>query len=284
MFSRYGDIIQVNIQHIGIADSFAGIFKIFNVFGRSSDRSTRISGFLISLLSPVLLRAVCGCFRESSNRKVELEDVEREEFEQLVRISTGHTILASKTDVWHVMRLAALADRFQMDDVLLALEDAAIRRLSIDSCAEILAATSGTETNSFAALIRVNEAAKALAAQLFEKVAETKEFGKLEGTVVEALLKDDALDAGRDEILALQAVCSWMRATIGDEAREHGRDDYSLLWRRAIAGLRFRNVERCRRRVQADTLAEGLSALRAFAALGGRAARIDASALAEDSE
>ena len=48
--------------------------------------------------------------------------------------------------------------------------------------------------------------------------------------------------------------------------------------------MRFRNVERCRRRVQADTRAEGLSALRAFAALGGRAARIDASALAEDSE
>ena len=257
---RYEGMMHASLE-------FPEFHQIICFVGRSSIGSTQISGFLISLLSPVLRSAVCGHFLESASKKIVLDDVMREDFERLLNISVGRDRMEENADVWYVMRLAALADRFQMNAVRRSLEDAAIHRLSIGSCAEVLAATACNQASmlydtSLRALQHVNEAAKVLAAFRLEAVAETSEFGRLDGETLEALLGDDALEAGHEGIVALRAVCCWMLAAVGYGV---GRED----WRRALAGLRRRHGHRCRRRLQDSVHDERLSALRAKAARAG---------------
>ncbi len=132
----------------------------------------------MGLLSPVLLRAICGRFREASSRQIQLDEVGRDEFERLIDLAVGRARLPADADLWTVMRLAALADRFQMDEVRCALEDATIRRLSVGSCTSVLTATAAGRP-CLSALARVRAAAQALTAESLDAVAATEDFRRL---------------------------------------------------------------------------------------------------------
>ena len=172
------------------------------------------------------------------------------------------------------MRLAALADRFQMEEVRCALEDAAIRRLSVGSCAKVLSATAGVDQSSLAGLARVHAAARALATERLEAVAGTEGFQQLEVGEVEALLHDDGLASGSEETVALRAVTTWLACSGGGRNGGDGDGaaaDCGPTCRRVLAGLRRRHVRRCCQPVQASALVECLAGLRAQASGGGAA-------------
>ncbi len=187
---------------------------------RISSNKSRFSGFLLSLLSPIFQRAICGPFRESSSRSIQLDEVDRTDFEMLVDLAMGRIGLAANTEILQVVRLASLADRFQMEEVGAFLEEAAIRRLRISACSDVLVAIVGTEPGPIcsAGLPRLRAAALALAAQRFEEVASTEGFIRLREDEVDALLQDQTMKAGRAEVM--QAIVPWMRAAIDEGGGE----------------------------------------------------------------
>ena len=80
--------------------------------------STRMSGFLLSLVSPVLHKMVCGAFKEcaSSLRRLTLGEMEERAFVRVVGLACG----VARMEVRHVMEaveLAKVADRLQMSEV-----------------------------------------------------------------------------------------------------------------------------------------------------------------------
>jgi hypothetical protein len=126
----------------------------------------------------------------------------------------GRIGLAASTELSQVLRLIGLADRFQMDDVGSGLEDAAIRRLGVSACADVMVTTGGAEPGPICSggLPRLRAAAYAMAAQRFEEVASTEGFTRLSEDDLDALLQDQTIKAGRAEVI--EAIVPWMRAAL----------------------------------------------------------------------
>ena len=152
----------------------------------------KANGFLLSMLSPVLHKMVCGCFKESMSGRVELDDVEQTSFEQVVDLSCGKDGLEVK-DLTHVMLLESIADRFQMTEVEAELEDAILRNLSVNVCADMLLASAGR------GLGRVEDAAYRMALEQFEQVAATEGFIRISEETLAKLLDEDDLFASSEE-------------------------------------------------------------------------------------
>jgi hypothetical protein len=129
----------------------------------------------------------------------------------------GRIGLAANTELSQVLRLVSLADRFQMEEVGSCLEEAAIRRLRVGACADVLAVTAGAEPSPICSggLPRLRAAAHALAAQRFAEVALTDGFIHLDEEVLDALLQDQAMKADRADVMT--ALVHWMRAAISHE-------------------------------------------------------------------
>ena len=152
----------------------------------------RFSAFLLSRMSPVLHKAVCGHFRESRARCVELEDVDPVCFQHVLDLWCGREGVEVES-VGQLMRAAGVAERFQVEEVVCALEEAVVRQLSVETCAEVLM---GSERLG---LRRAEAAAERLALARFEEVAGTEGFGGLGEEAVGRLVDDDRLDAGSEE-------------------------------------------------------------------------------------
>jgi hypothetical protein len=159
---------------------------------------------LLSMLSPVLHKMVCGCFKESASGRVELDDVEQMAFQEVVDLSCGKDGLEVK-DLTHVMLLESIADRFQMTEVETELEDAILRNLSVNVCADMLLASADR------GLERVEEAAYKMALERFEQVAATDGFIRIEEDVLSDLLDEDELVATSEEHV-FECVLRWMKS------------------------------------------------------------------------
>ena len=173
----------------------------------------KANGFLLSMLSPVLHKMVCGCFKESMSGRVELDDVDQKSFEQVVDLSCGKDGLEVE-ELGHVMLLESIADRFQMTEVEAELEDAILRNLSVNVCADMLLASAGR------GLERVEEAAYKLALERFECVAATDGFIRIGEDVIGGLLDEDDLVASSEENV-FECLLRWMKAG-GDGLRGRG--------------------------------------------------------------
>ena len=57
------------------------------LFGSNGGRSTRYSGFLLSIVSPVLHKMVCGAFKEGLSKRVELGETEEKAFETVLGVA-----------------------------------------------------------------------------------------------------------------------------------------------------------------------------------------------------
>ena len=162
----------------------------------------RISAFLLSMLSPVLQKSVCGCFMESASKRVELEDVEPACFRRVLDLWCGRDGVEIES-VLQLMRTAALAERYQVAEVVAVLENALIEQLSVDNCAEVL------EGSAALGLVRAEAAAEVLALERFEEVAATKGFLRAGEEAVGRLVNNDELAAGSEEQV-LECVVRWM--------------------------------------------------------------------------
>ena len=114
--------------------------------------------------SPVLHRMVVGNFRESTARRAELDEVDPLCFARLLELWSGKDC-PDLFDLGQLVTLASTADRFQMTEVAAALEQAVVQHLSVETCADMLAACAA------AGLTRAEEAAQRLALKRFEEVA-----------------------------------------------------------------------------------------------------------------
>ena len=82
-------------------------------FGSTGSRSTRYSGFLLSLVSPVLHTMVCGAFKEGLSKRLVLGETEERAFETVLRLAGG----ATHVEAMHIREVVQLAHRLQMSDV-----------------------------------------------------------------------------------------------------------------------------------------------------------------------
>ena len=190
----------------------------------------RISAFLLSMLSPVLQKSVCGGFRESAARRVELADVEPASFQRVLDLWCGRESVVFES-VRQLMRTTALAERFQVAEVKAVLEDALLDQLSVGNCAEAL-----TESRELG-LGRVEAAAERFVIARFEEVAGTEGFLRLGAAEVGRLLDADELDAMCEERV-LECVVRWMEARERAEGGMEGAEARGLLGK-----VRFQHMQ-----------------------------------------
>ena len=166
-----------------------------------------VNSFALSLLSPVLHKMVCGSFRESEQKVVELQDVDARSFLKVFNLWCCRAVmLDSEVNVDELRQLATVADRFQITEQVLALlEETMMKQLRLDDCAELL----GWRCN--VGMLQLQAAALRLARSRFEELVGTAGFATMEEPALECLLDDDDLVA-RSEEAVWEAVAGWMRA------------------------------------------------------------------------
>ena len=92
---------------------------------RSTGTWLYTSAFLLSLVSPVFHRTLCGHFKEGTSKRLELECVSEPLFRKMMLLACGvEGVMAADLD--ELLQLAALADRCLLA-ILLADERAAHR-------------------------------------------------------------------------------------------------------------------------------------------------------------
>ena len=180
--------------------------------GRSTATSTRASGFVLSLCSPVLRAMICGGFLEGGARRLELEDVDGRRFGAVLDAWCGRAGWEAG-ELGELVRLAGLADRLQMAEAEEALEDVIVGRLGVETCADVVTGSRAL------GLRRLEEAALGMVMERFEEVAGTAGYVGLEEEVLGRVLEDEGLGV-RSEERAYEGLVRWMR---GGEGGLRGR-------------------------------------------------------------
>ena len=170
------------------------------------------SACILSLISPVFHRMICGHFKEGSTKQLDLEGVESQLFQKVLKMACGVPEI-SVAGINEALQLAALADRFGMPDVRDAAEREAARHITVAECADILRTAAET------GLPLVEAACHTFALTQFVAVAATDGFLALEEDEVLRMLEDDGLVAGGEEEV-FEAVLRWMRG--GPDGRLRG--------------------------------------------------------------
>ena len=97
----------------------------------------KANSFLLSVCSPVLHKMICGSFNESGGRAMEVKDVDGAAFRKVLDLWCGRE-LETNADIDVLLKLGSVADRFQVTEVVTALEEAIMRQLSVATCADVL--------------------------------------------------------------------------------------------------------------------------------------------------
>jgi hypothetical protein len=181
----------------------------------------RASNFLLSLLSPVWRAKLCGSFADSSNGRLELQADEEATFQQLLHLGIGATATISG-GLRGLVVVAMMADRYRMEAVLEAVEAELLRRLTVETCAEMLV------TGAVSGLARVELESRRLALRRFEELSRTDGFLRLGEDTVASLLDSDELATSGEEAV-FEAVIRWMRG--GDAVAAAGLRGEGLLHR-----------------------------------------------------
>ena len=179
----------------------------------------RANSFLLSLASPVLLKMICGSFREASTRRLSLEDVDGKAFEEVLNLWCGKEGRGEQ-ELGDVLVMASVADRLEMLEVVAALEAAIIGELRAEVCAEVLMSSRRL------GLRQVEEAAWGMAVGRFDEVCRTAGFMGLDEETVGKLLEEDGLGVRKEEE-AFEGLVGWMKGDAGGGLR--GRELLGLI-------------------------------------------------------
>jgi hypothetical protein len=107
-------------------------------YGRTAAPTDKASGFLLSLLSPVWRAKLCGEVGGEARWQLALEGGEAGLFRKLVALGSGAAV-TMKGGLGGVMGLGLMADRYQVEAVQGAVEEAVVRLVTVESCGEVLA-------------------------------------------------------------------------------------------------------------------------------------------------
>jgi hypothetical protein len=200
--------------------------------GRTAAPSDKASGFLLSVLSPVWRATLCGDIGGEARRELALDGGEGELFRKLVALGCGAAVTV-EGGVEGLMALGLMAGRYQVDAVQVAVEEAVVRLLTVESCGKLLTRSSGS------GLVRVAKASWELALREFDDFARTEGFMEVGEEVLGSLLEDDALNTGGEEPV-FEGVVRWMKGGEGGRVRGSGllgKVRFPLMAREYLAGL-----------------------------------------------
>lgn len=119
-------------------------------------------------------------------KKLELMDVDGAAFGQALDIWCGKKNSA-EINLGDVRELARVADRFQMTEVILALEKTVIGHLNLSMCGEVLS------WNGEPGLKQSEAMARSIAVNQFVELVKTEDFMQMGEEVLGKLLEDDHL-------------------------------------------------------------------------------------------
>jgi len=145
----------------------------------------RASGFLLSMLSPVWRAKLCGDVGGESRRQLDLAGEEASAFKKLLALGSGAAVTMDG-GVEELVALGRMADRYQVEVVQSAVEDAVVSgHLTVGSCGSILMSSFGS------GLERAARASRELALREFDEFSKTAGFMALDEEVLGSLLDDD---------------------------------------------------------------------------------------------
>ena len=178
-----------------------------------SGKTIRHNSFVLCLFSPVFRRMVCGPFRESTERRIQLEAKEETPFRQAMDLACGRMDTVAR-DMKELVELAAFADRFEMSWVAQKAATAVQNHITAETCAEVL------RYPNCPPLVRTVEFARKMARDKFGDFVKSAGFVHVPEDVICGLLADDRLLA--EEVSILEAAVEWIIKGGGGDEGERG--------------------------------------------------------------
>jgi hypothetical protein len=163
---------------------------------------------------------LCGSFSESKEKKLRVSDLQIRTFVKTLDIWCGRGG-SKEMELCEVQQLASVADRFQITEVLSALEESVMKQLSVEGCGEVLMWSGGF------GMRRLEADALNMATWRFEEFVRTAGFMRLGEEALSILLDDDLLVA-RSEEAVWEAVVQWNGGMAG-----------KVGWRGVVGKIRF---------------------------------------------
>ena len=189
----------------------------------------------MSILSPVWRAKLCGDIGGEARWQLALDGGEAGLFRKLVALGSGAAVTV-EGGVEGLMGLGLMADRYQVEAVQGAVEEAVVRLLTVESCGGVLAQSSGS------GLVRIERASRELALRSFDDFARTAGFMEVGEEVLGSLLEDDGLWTDGED-LVFESVVRWMKGGEGVEGGEVrglgllGKVRFPLMEEGYLAGL-----------------------------------------------
>ena len=151
-----------------------------------------------------------------------LDDVDGSLFEDVLKVWCGMKVIRD-FQLEGLMNMARLADRFQMIEIAMFLEDSIIKELQVDVCAELLMASKQL------CLTKVEAAAHSMVKERFEDVARTSGFLELDAETLGLIMDEDELGLRKElglkkEEGALEGLVRWMKGGGGGGGGLRGRE------------------------------------------------------------
>ncbi len=179
-----------------------------------TQRTERVSGFLLSLLSPVWRAKLSGEVGTNDGRMIIVEEEDEVFFWKMVALGCGETVSVS-SGLDELIGLALIADRYQVEAIQGDVEEAVMDRLTVEICGRILMTVCGS------GLVQLERASRKLALREFDQFAECAGFMDVSEDVLGSLLDDDALVSESEERV-LKGVVRWMKGGGGGVIRGEG--------------------------------------------------------------
>ena len=189
-----------------------------------------MSGFLLSILSPVWRAKICSVFR-FADKRLDLTSEDASSFLTVVKLGCGQSVMV-QGGLAGLLDVGRLADMYRIEHVHRAAEWKAKQWLAVNTCGELLA------SSRMAGMHRLESSCRALALDKFEAVARTEGFLRLDQDQLSSLLDDTALKATREEAV-FEAVVRWMsvREAGGGRGKELlARIRFPLMQSSSLAG------------------------------------------------
>ena len=165
--------------------------------------------------SPVWRAKLCGDVGGESRRQLDLEGEEASAFKKLVALGSGLAV-AMEGGVDELVALGRMADRYQVEVVQSAVEDAVVSgHLTVERCGSILVSSFGS------GLERVARASRELALREFDEFSKTAGFMALGEEALGSLLDDDGLTTEKEERV-YEGLVRWMKGGGGEGVRGEG--------------------------------------------------------------
>ena len=156
---------------------------------------------------------LCGGVGGNARWQLGLDGEDPCMFSKLVALGCGASVTLDGPG--EVVALGRMADRYQVEAVQCAAEDAAVSLLTVESCGRVLASSWGS------GLVRAERASRGLALREFDEFAKTAGFMELGEEVLGSLLEEDGLRTEAEERV-FEGVVRWMKGGDGGAVRGEG--------------------------------------------------------------